>query len=164
MADPEDAVAAAVGRGRRPRRGWGSSVLVAVAAALALAWYAVEPWAVTFVDDGPYYSRPFDSPVGDLHLESRVDLRRFGRVVYTLESRTLAGRDEIVLVLRDASGSVRWARLPVKPDGELGSLEIRRARLTWYGGWRVRIVPANQEPGDLYLGALGGFRFFNHSW
>lgn len=85
-------------------------------------------------------------------------------LVYTLESRLLPTREASVLVLRDASESVVWARLPVKPDGELGAIELRRAYLTWYGGWRVRIVPAFQEPGDLYLGFFGGFRFFNHSW
>lgn len=67
-------------------------------------------------------------------------------------------------MLRRAAGVVRWQRVPLKPDGELGALELRWARSTWYGGWKVRIVPGNQEPGALYLGALGGFRFFNHSW
>lgn len=144
----------------------GAVVLVAAALVLllALGWYAVEPWALTFVDDGPYYSRDFPYMIEDLPVQSKVALRRFGRLVYTLESRTLAERDESVLVLRDSEGAVLWKRLPVKPDGELGRLELRRAHVTWDGGWRVRIVPSNQEPGDLFLGAFGGFRFFNHSW
>ena len=54
--------------------------------------------------------------------------------------------------------------LPVKPDGELGAVELRNGFRTWYGGWRIAIKPANQEGGNLYLTPFGGFRFFNHSW
>lgn len=140
------------------------SILVLVVVALVFAWYLVEPWAVTFVDDGPYYSNRFPGPIAELNTQSVVELRRFGRLVYTLESRLLPNDDASVLVLKDAEGSVRWIRSPVKPDGELGPLELRRASLTWYGGWRVAISPENQESGHLYLSALGRLRFFNHSW
>lgn len=138
--------------------------VLAVAGGMAFGWYTVEPWAVTFVDDGPYYSSEFPDSVADLPIRSRVQLRRLGTLAYTLESRLLPTGQASVLVLRDAANSILWARLPVKPDGELGAVELCRASITWYGGWRVRIVPAFQELGDLYLGSLGGFRFFNHSW
>ena len=140
------------------------SILLAVAVVLACGWYMVEPWAVTFIDDGPYFSSDFSQPIDGFPVHSQVELRRFGRLVYTLESRLLAAREESVLVLRNTGGTALWTQLPVKSDGELGPLELRRAYLTWYGGWRVRIVPAFQESGDLYLGFFGGFRFFNHSW
>ncbi|MDH3615976.1 MAG: hypothetical protein OEQ90_05820 [Gammaproteobacteria bacterium] len=141
-----------------------SSILVVVAGILAVAWYAVEPWAVTFVDDGPYYSREFSGSIVELPIYSQIELRRFGLPVYSLESRLLSSGDESVVVLRDTGGSVQWARIPLKPDGELGPLELRRANPTWYGGWRIGIKPDNQEGGYLYLGTFGGFRFFNHSW
>lgn len=141
-----------------------SSILVVAAGILAVAWYAVEPWAVTFIDDGPYYSREYSASIAELPIYSQIELRRFGQSVYSLESRLLSSGDQSALVLRDAEGSVKWARLPLKPDGELGPLELRRANLTWYGGWRIGIKAENQEGGYLYLGSLGGFRFFNHSW
>ena len=139
-------------------------VLFAVIAVLAVSYYAIEPWAVTFVDDGPYFSDEFTGSVDDLPVHSEVQLQRFGRLAYTIESRTLAEGSESVLVLRDPEGRVIWARLPVKPDDELGTIEVRRAYRTWYGGWRIAIKPANQESGNLYLTPLGGFRFLNHSW
>ncbi len=139
-------------------------ILPVMVCLLVFAWYRLEPWSVTFVDDGPYYSSAYPGQTEDLALQSQVELRRPGWLVYRLESRRLPGRDASVLVLRDASGAVQWVREPVKPDGELGSVELRRSHLWWDGGWRIRIVPSNQEPGDLYIGPLGGFRFFNHSW
>jgi len=140
------------------------SILAVTAGTLAVVWYMVEPWAVTFVDDGPYYSIEFSEPIAEFPVRSQIELRRFGQSVYSLESRLLPTADESVLVLRDSDGSVRWARLPMKPDGELGAIELRRSNVTWYGGWRIRIKPDNQEGGFLYLGIFGGFRFFNHSW
>lgn len=139
-------------------------ILVVIAPVLALTYYAIEPWAVTFVDDGPYFSTEFLRPIGDIPVQSQVSLRRFGRLVYIIESRTLSEGSESVLVLRNSRGVMKWARLPVKPDGELGSVEVRRAHKTWYGGWRISIKPENQEGGNLYLSAFGSFRFFNHSW
>lgn len=141
-----------------------SSMLAVAAVSLAVVWYLVEPWAITFVDDGPYYSREYSKPVTELPIHSQLQLRRFGLSAYSLESRLIASTDESVLVLRDKEGSILWARKPLKPDGELGPLELRRANMTWYGGWRVGIKPGNQEGGNLYLGSFGGFRFFNHSW
>ena len=140
------------------------SVIIVAAGFMAVGYYTIEPWAVTFVDDGPYYSTDFSGSVEEMPVQSRVELRRFGRLVYNLESRSLAAGDESILVLRNSSGSVKWARIPVKPDGELGTLELRRANLTWYGGWRIGISPENQESGHLYISSFGGFRFFNHSW
>ncbi len=139
-------------------------IVLAVAGVLSSGWYVVEPWAVTFIDDGPYYSSEFSGLVADLPINSKVQLKRLGKLVYTLESRLHPTRGASVLILKDAKESVIWARLPLKPDGKLGVIELRRANITWYGGWRIRIVPAFQEPGDLYLGLLGGFRLFNHSW
>lgn len=139
-------------------------VFLVVTGALASAWYIVEPHAVTFIDDGPYYSREYTEPVAELPVTSQIELRRFGIPIYSLESRDLPTGENSVLILRDASGSVRWVRMPVKPDGELGPLELRGASMTWNGGWRIRIKPRLQEGGYLYLGSLGGFRFFNHSW
>ena len=141
-----------------------SSVILVVIGALAIVYYTIEPWAVTFIDDGPYYSVEYSDPFAELPMQSQVELRRFGRLVYSLESRLLSTGSESVLVLRDTKGVVEWVRLPVKPDGELGPLELRRAYVTWYGGWRVAISPENQEGGHLYLSSFGGFRFFNHSW
>jgi len=140
------------------------SVLIVTVGVLAVIYYTIEPWAVTFVDDGPYYSTEFSDPIEEIPIQSRVELRRFGRLVYSLESRLLSERDESVLVLRGPDGAVEWARLPMKPDGELGSLELRGAKVTWYGGWRIAINPKNQEGGHLYLSSFGGFRFYNHSW
>ena len=37
-------------------------VFVAVAAGLAVSCYDVEPWAVAFVDDGPYLSTEYSGP------------------------------------------------------------------------------------------------------
>lgn len=140
------------------------SVFTVIAAILLATWYGVEPWALTFVDDGPYYAEDYPGTIDDLTVNSSLQLSRFGSVAYTLESRLLPNDDETVLVLWDSSGHLSWAKKPIKPDGELGSLGLRRAQMTWSGGWRIRIVPSNQEPGDLYLNAFGGFRFFNHSW
>lgn len=140
------------------------SIFVVIAGALALAWYIVEPYAVTFIDDGPYYSSEYLEPFSELPISSRIELRRFGRLAYLLESRDLIMGNESVLVLRDSKGPVQWARRPIKPDGELGPLELRGASMTWNGGWRIRIKPKSQEGGYLYLSSLGGFRFFNHSW
>jgi hypothetical protein len=140
------------------------SGLFVAAALLAAVWYVVEPWAVTFVDDGPYYSNAYSGPIAEFPVHSQLELRRFGQSVFSLESRLLPSGDESVLVLRDTEGAVKWVRIPVKSDGELGRLDLRRANVTWYGGWRIGIKPGNQEGGYLYLGSLGGFRFFNHSW
>lgn len=135
-----------------------------VIALLATAWYFAEPWALTFVDDGPYFSETFSEPIDPLPVISSVQLRYFKWVRFTLESRRFPNKDESILVLWDDSGHLVWAKRPVKPDGELGSLRLREPHWTWNAGWRIRIVPSNQEPGDLYLNALGGLRFFNHSW
>lgn len=142
----------------------GTSAVVLIAAVLASVYYAIEPWAATFVDDGPYYSTEYLGAVDELPVPSRVELRRFGRSVHVLESRTLPVGNESVLVLRTPDGSVQWARVPVKPNGELGRIKLRKIHATWYGGWRISIKPENQESGNLYLSALGNFRFFNHSW
>lgn len=63
------------------------SVLLGIAGLLCFLWYLVEPWFVTFVDDGPYYSTDFATPTDHLPIYSRIELRRFGRVAYILESR-----------------------------------------------------------------------------
>ena len=139
-------------------------VVFVMVGVLAIVYYTIEPWAVTFLDDGPYFSTEFSAPIAEMPMQSQVELRRLGYLVYSLESRLLAAGDESVLVLRDSEGVVEWARLPMKPDGELGPLELRGTNLTWYGGWRVAITPKNQENGHLYLSPFGGFRFFNHSW
>lgn len=139
-------------------------LLSVIAAVLALSYYAIEPWAVTFIDDGPYFSTEYSKPFDEIPVQSRLELRRLGQLAYTIESRTLIEGRQSVLVLKDSKGVVKWARLPVKPDGELGAIEVRNAYLTWYGGWRISIKPERQEGGNLYLSTLGNFRFFNHSW
>lgn len=139
-------------------------ILRVSALALIGVWYLFEPWFVTFIDDGPYYATSYTGPVDSLPLYSELELRRFGRSLYRLETRLLATEDESVVVLRRRDRSIVWARRPLKPDGPLGPLELRRHHWTWYGGWRIGISPANQESGNLYLGTLGRFRFFNHSW
>ena len=133
-------------------------------AIVATGWYCVEPWALTFIDDGPYFAQDFAGPVEALPVYSQVELRRFGRAIFSLEARLVSEGQESVLVLRDTDGSVRWAQTPVKPFGELGPIQLRRANLTWYGGWRIAISPKNQEGGYLYLDTFGGYRFLNHSW
>ena len=132
--------------------------------ALSSFWYVVEPSAVTFMDDGPYGSVPYHQETGGLRLHSRVNLKRFGRVAYVLESRLSEKEDSSIFVLSDRTGSAVWTRVPVKPDGALGPVEFGQSYIAWYGGWQVAIKPALQERGYLYLGPLGGFRFFNHSW
>ena len=154
--------------GRPPRRGVTGlkslSVIIGISGASAIAWYIVEPYAVTFIDDGPYYSSEFSEEFSELPVNSTIELRRFGRLAYILESRDLTTENESVLILRDPGGSVQWTRKPIKPDGELGTLELQEVSITWNGGWRIRIKPKLQEGGFLYLSGLGGFRFFNHSW
>ncbi len=135
-----------------------------LAGIVAVGWYCVEPWALTFIDDGPYFSQDFAGPVELLPIYSQVELRRFGRAVFSLESRLVTEGAASVLVLRDTDGSVRWAQTPLKPFGELGAITLLRANLTWYGGWQIAISPKNQEAGYLYLAAFGGYRFLNHSW
>ena len=127
--------------------------------------YTYEPGIFNF-DDGPYFSREFKDETHTLPLQSRVTLSRFGKVAYVLESRQLKNEETSVLILKHPDGTVSWKRLPVKPDGRLGpiTLDKKYTHLTWYGGWKVAIRPAFQESGYLYLGPLGGFRFFYHSW
>ena len=60
-----------------------------IVAFLVLLWYYVEPWAVTFINDGPYYSTDFNGAIEDLPLHSRVELHRFGQITYVLESRLI---------------------------------------------------------------------------
>lgn len=142
-----------------------AAVLTLAIAVLAMGYYAAEPWLVTFVDDGPYYSDEYVGPIAELSVESSVELKRFGRLIYILESRRLTGIEGSVLVLRDSEGDVKWARVPNKHDGgELGTVKLVFSRMTWYLGWRVTIQPSNTEGGGLYLSVLGDFRFFNHSW
>ena len=105
-------------------------VVLVIVVVLAIIYYTIEPWAVTFLDDGPYYSTEFSGPIAETPIQSQVELRRFGQLVYFLESRMLSANDESVLVLRNMEGSVEWTRLPVKPDGELGPIELRGARMT----------------------------------
>ena len=145
----------------RPKTPW---VLWLLTTLFAMAWYQVEPWALTFVDDGPYYSTLYTESIDDLPVQSKIELQRFGTIAYTLESRVVTDRNESVFVLRTADDHVLWGRRPNKPDGELGYIKVRGASLTWNMGWRVRIAPEHQESGSLYIGPLGGFRFFNHSW
>lgn len=140
------------------------SVLLGIAGLLCFLWYLVEPWFVTFVDDGPYYSTDFATPTDRLPIYSRIELRRFGRVAYILESRLIDEDRPSVLLLRDVDGSVVWSRIPEKPDGSLGPISLGKHYLTWYAGWKVAIKPSFQEGGYLYLSAFAGFRFFNHSW
>lgn len=141
-----------------------AAILTLTIVVLAMGYYAAEPWLVTFVDDGPYYSSEHEGSIDDLPLQSSVELTRFGGPVFTLESRLLPGGDASVLVLRHSDGDRRWARVPLKHDGELGTVKLVFARMTWYGGWWIAIQPSNTEGGRLYLSALGNFRFFNHSW
>jgi hypothetical protein len=134
--------------------------------AFAIVAYMAEPHLFN-MDDGPYYSRPFDGETTELLLYSRVELARFGQRVYVLESRLLgATGSDSVLVLRRASGSVVWQRVPTKPDGRLGPVALvpEATHMAWHGGWDVGIKPELQESGYLYLGPGGGFRFFYQSW
>ena len=62
------------------------SIFAVVAGALAVVWYIVEPYAATFIDDGPYYSSEFSEPVAELPINSQIELRRFGQLAYLLES------------------------------------------------------------------------------
>jgi hypothetical protein len=139
-------------------------MVLLVAGVLSTLWYLAEPWAVTFIDDGPYYSSKYPAPVARLPLHSQIELKRLGRPVFTLETRLTTDEKPNVFVLKDSQGAVVWAQRPVKPEGALGPIKLLNQQLTWYGGWKVRISPSLQEGGYLYLGTFGGFRFFNHSW
>jgi hypothetical protein len=148
--------------GRRRRLALGA---VTLAASLTLGWvgYKLEPHLFN-MDDGPYGATEFAGETDHLPLLSRVELRRFGWLAWTLESRRLGEAEgPSVLVLKSPDGAVRWRRQPLKPDGPV-ALDPHRTAMTWNGGWRVGVKPAAQESGELYLNPLGEFRFFYHSW
>jgi hypothetical protein len=109
------------------------------------------------------YSAPYEGAVSQWVPYSETPLRRFGEIAYRLEVRVQEGRN--VFVLRDPDGTVLWQRVP-EHDGPLGSIRLseQHTRLAWWGGWTVAIKPENQEGGSLYLGPLGGFRYFYLSW
>jgi hypothetical protein len=66
-----------------------------ILAFLFILWYSVEPWTVTFIDDGPYYSTDYKGAVDELSLYSRLELNRLGRGAYVLESRLIDNENQV---------------------------------------------------------------------
>ncbi len=130
-------------------------------------YYFVEPRLFN-MDDGPYYSKTYTGPIDTLTASSSVELKRNGRIKYILESLLDQDKEGSVLILKRTDGEILWQKRPIKTDGSLGPVEVNqkytRARLFGYGGWNVSIHPKHQESGTLYLGPLGNFRYFYHSW
>lgn len=120
-------------------------------------------WPIFTLNDGPFYSEPYEGDVSTLELYSETPLRRLGETAYRLEVRVADEKN--VLVLRNLDGTTRWQRVP-EHDGPLGRIRLREqsTRLSWWGGWTVAIDPEKQEAGSLYLGPFGGFRYFYLSW
>ena len=145
------------------RKRWRDRLIGAGATILFLLANAYLFWPIFTLNDGPFYSEPYEGDVSGLELFSETPLRRFGDTAYRLEVRL--GSDETVFVLRDSEGAVRWQRVP-SHDGPLGRIRLseQHTRLSWWGGWTVAISPEKQEGGSLYLGPLGGFRYFYLSW
>lgn len=172
---PPAALASALLRWRRRCRGASpaphrsrarATLLLVLALPPALALHHYLFWPVFTVDDGPFYAERFDGSVAALPLHSRIRLRRFGTAPLFLEVRTAPGSPATnVFVLRDDADRVVWARRPLCQEG-LGPIRLdeRHTRVAWWGGWEVAIRPARQEAGRLYLGPLGGYRYFYHSW
>ncbi len=120
-------------------------------------------WPRNSFDDGPFYSEPFASDTRDLPVLSSARLSLFGMRIYTLESRVnLAAKPGTVLVLKDRSGEIRWAKLAAE---HFGPIHLAEFSARWFlpGGWVIGIKPERTESGVLYISPLGGFRFFFHS-
>ncbi len=132
-------------------------IVLAILGFIAGNYYLVEPWAVTFVDDGPYYSKEYKGESDPLSLYSEIRLTRFGRTVCVLESRLTEKKDSSMLIFEKKFGKRRvvWKRVPLKPDGPLGPIKLTRQSLAWYGGWEVGIKPAQQEGGVSLSRATG---------
>jgi hypothetical protein len=143
--------------------------LLAIVVLCGIGWLLYEYEARIFnFDDGPYSASEFIGEIDKLPIQSRLELKRFGELVYVLESCLFeqAEGEGSVLVLRRPDGTIVWKKVPLKPDGLLGAIALGEeyTHLTWHGGWKVAIKPAFQESGYLYLGPFGDFRFFYHSW
>lgn len=140
-------------------------VLLFGALMLLLAWFAAYLlWPKFSFDDGPFFAESFAADVAGLSVLSSVELRLFGVALFVLETR--ATRDvepRTVFVLKNSTGSVRWAKVTA---AEFGRIQLIDRPPRWFvpGGWIVVIKPERTESGELYLSAFGKFRFFFHSW
>ena len=145
------------------RRRWRDRLMGASITIAVLVTNAYLFWPIFTLNDGPFYSEPYEGDLAAMELYSETPLQRLGETVYRLEVRV--GHDKNVFVLRDPDGTLRWQRVP-DHDGPLGKIRLREqyTRLSWWGGWTVAIDPEKQEGGSLYLGPLGGFRYFYLSW
>ena len=145
------------------RRRWRDRLIGASITITFLVANAYLFWPIFTLNDGPFYSRPFEGDVSHLTAFSETPLRRFGGTPFRLE--VWVSGDDNVFVLRDAAGTIHWQRMP-EHNGPLGRIKIseQSTRLAWWGGWTVGIAPEKQEGGSLYLGPLGGFRYFYLSW
>ncbi len=145
------------------RKRWRDRLLEAAVTIAVLLTNAYLFWPIFTLNDGPFYSETYEGDVSQWELYGETPLRRFGDTAYRLEVRVRD--DENVFVLRAPDGKVRWQRVP-SHDGPLGRIRLSEqyTRLAWWGGWTVSIKPENQEGGSLYLGPLGGFRYFLLSW
>ena len=85
-----------------------SLVTVCFLAIVASGWYMAEPWALTFIDDGPYFSTDFVGPVKALPVYSQVELRRFGHTVFSLESRLVSEGQKSGYLYLSTFGSYRF--------------------------------------------------------
>jgi hypothetical protein len=131
----------------------------------------VSVWAVVYFlwprfsfDDGPFFAEPFAADLAGLPVLSSVDLSLLGATLFVLETRATPAPDpRTVFVLKNPSGSVRWARAT---SADFGRIHVVDRAPCWFvaGGWVVTIKPERTESGELYLSPFGGFRFFFHSW
>lgn len=121
-------------------------------------------WPKFSFDDGPFFTEPFAADLGVLSPVSSVDLSLLGVTLFVLETHATRDPDpRTVLILRNASNDVRWAKVT---STDFGRIEIIGRTPRWYiaGGWIVAIKPENTEGGKLCLSPFGGFRFFFLSW
>lgn len=141
------------------------SVLFAGALLLLTAWsLAYFLWPRFSFDDGPFFAEPFAADVDGLSALSSTDLRLLGITLFVLETRTTPDPEpRTVFLLRNSTGSVRWAKAS---SVEFGRIYLSDRSPRWFlpGGWIVGIKPERTESGQLYISPLGQFRFFFHSW
>lgn len=138
------------------------AALLAFVLTARVAAYAFAP-RITFAN-GPFYADEFGGDPGKLAVGSRVPLELFGRALFVLEARHTGGdRSSMVFVLTSADGRMAWARAPIM---NFGRIDLLPGSARWHplGGWMVRIKPAHQEAGRMYLAPFGGLRYFFHDW
>ena len=141
---------------------WPKALALALLVLLWGAAYLV--WPRVSFDDGPFGAGLYSGDVGALAVHSAVDLAVAGLTVFRLETRTTPEpTPRTVFVLSTPGGRRLWQRAADPAFGRI-ALSQSHTGWAWWGGFRVGIKPEHQESGHLYLGPLGGFRYFFHSW